>query len=225
MNGVPASGDLLRLDAVGLTYPAPDGGEPIVVLQRFDLSVAQGEFVVIAGRSGSGKTSALKVAAGLLRPGTGKVCWTGEDITNWPEARRDRGRRDLIGFVFQSGGLIPTLTAAENVALPALARGASPSDAERARDLLVEVGISRARVDHVPGKMSGGEQQRVGLARALFSAPPLLLVDEPTANLDRTTASGITALLVHLREEGRALVVATHDPELIDSAQRVIRLE
>lgn len=216
---------LLSLESVDVTYDAVDGGRPVVVLEDFVLSVSQGDFVALAGRSGSGKTTALRVAAGLLRPGGGHVRWNGQAIEGWLESDRDRARGKLIGYVFQSGGLIPTLTAAENVAVPALARGASRLDALRARELLTRVGIAPGRAGNIPAKLSGGEQQRVGLARALFSDPPLLLIDEPTANLDRSTADGIISLLVQLHVERRAIVVATHDQELIQTAERVVRLE
>jgi len=215
---------LLRLDDVSVTYPGRDGGGTVEVLKSLSLSARRGRFTCLAGRSGSGKTTALRVAAGLLRPTQGTVTWEGEQVGSLTEDARVRRRGELIGFVFQSGGLVAALTAAENVALAGLATGIGRAGQDRARSVLELVGFPSTRARHLPSQLSGGEQQRVGLARALFRDPPVLLVDEPTANLDRRSADEIIELLVGLTESDRALLVASHDRALIDRADTVIEL-
>ncbi|TAM62874.1 MAG: ATP-binding cassette domain-containing protein, partial [Chloroflexota bacterium] len=146
------------------------------------------------------------------------------DITRLSESARAGRRGGFIGYVFQNAGLLPALTAAENVALPGLPEGSEADGRTRARELLATVGLA-GRDRHFPAQLSGGEQQRVGIARALYGEPPLLLVDEPKANLDRVAADAVIALLAGLAGPGRGLLVASHDPALIARADAVLHLE
>jgi ABC-type lipoprotein export system ATPase subunit len=214
---------MLELIGISLRYRPPNGGVGVTVFEDLSLELGVGEFVVIAGRSGSGKTSLLQVAAGLLPPTSGDVRWTGQSVVSSSEGERARLRVGLLGFVFQGGGLIGSLTAAENVALPS---AAIPGRIEpgRVRAALEAVELEE-RARHFPAQLSGGEQQRVGLARALVSDPAALIVDEPTASLDRGSADRIIDLLDGLNQSGRALLVATHDLRLIERAARVVHLD
>jgi ABC-type lipoprotein export system ATPase subunit len=217
---------LLELEEIVVRYPGRDGTGPLTALPSTSLSLASGGFTCVAGRSGSGKTTLLHVAAGLLVPSAGDVRWRGDSVLRLSEAARAKRRLELFGFVFQAGGLIGSLTAAENVALPGAPAGPTRrgSRSVRARDMLAEVGLLD-RADHFPSQMSGGEQQRVGLARALYADPAALIVDEPTANLDRASADAIIEVMVELNRKGRGLLVASHDERLISRAQRVLRLD
>lgn len=214
----------LELAAVTVRYGGHDGVAAVTVFEELELVVGAGEFVCLAGRSGSGKTTLLHVAAGLLDPSAGEVRWDGDAIGRLSDAARAKRRRTGLGIVFQSGGLIGSLTAAENVALPGLPATAQTTGQERAREVLAEVGLE-ARRGHFPSQLSAGEQQRVALARALFADPPTLLVDEPTANLDRASATVVIDLLAQLHRSGRTVVVASHDEALISRATRVVRLD
>ncbi|HWP62492.1 MAG TPA: ABC transporter ATP-binding protein [Candidatus Binatia bacterium] len=214
---------LLSLVAVTKVYPSRDGQTPIRVLEGVDLELRAGELVCVAGRSGAGKTTLLNIAAGLVMPTSGVVLWGDVELDALGDAERSRLRRERLGLVFQDAGLIDRLTAAENVALPGLPAGLGRDARRRARELLEIVGVSN-RANHFPSQLSGGERQRVGIARALFRDPPALLVDEPTANVDRATADAIIDLLVSLRAAGKGLLVASHDPHLIARADRVLAL-
>jgi ABC-type lipoprotein export system ATPase subunit len=215
-------GNLLWVDDINVTFRSP-GQDAIVVLNGFSAHVAARELIVAAGRSGSGKTTLLNVAAGLLQPSHGSVHWAGTNIGGLRRDEVARRRAGFIGYVFQNAGLIDSLTAAENVALPGLPDGA-PLSRTRALELLEAFGVAR-RSGHFPAQLSGGEQQRVAIARALYTDPPLLIVDEPTANVDRQTADEIVEELVRLRDRGRGLLVASHDPHLIGAADRVVQIE
>jgi len=199
------------------------GGRTVTVLDGVSIDVKRGECVAVTGPSGSGKSTLLGLVAGLDAPSAGSVVVDGVDLTGLHEDALARFRRDRIGFVFQSYHLIPTLTAAENVAIPLELAGASDAR-ERALALLDEVGLA-ARGHHYPVQLSGGEQQRVALARALARSPGLLLADEPTGNLDTTTGRQIIDLLLELhRERGSTLVLVTHDASLAALADRRIAL-
>jgi putative ABC transport system ATP-binding protein len=176
------------------------------------------------GPSGSGKSTLLGLLAGLDNASRGQILLDGVEITGLSEDRMAEVRGRKIGFVFQSFQLIPTLTAEENVLLPAELAGADASIVQRARDLLTRVGLAD-RLDHYPVQLSGGEQQRVALARAFITKPPILLADEPTGNLDGRTGEQVLELLLELnRREGATLVLVTHDPGLAAHANRVITL-
>ncbi|MGW2225173.1 ABC transporter ATP-binding protein [Streptomyces formicae] len=195
----------------------------VVALDGVDLTVRAGSFVAIMGPSGSGKSTLLQCAAGLDRPTSGSVEVGGTELTGLSERRRTLLRRDLIGFVFQSFNLIPSLSAAQNVALPGRLAGRRPSRAQ-VRAALGRVGLAE-RAGHRPGELSGGQQQRVALARALVSRPAVLFGDEPTGALDTTTSRHVLSLLRELVDgEGQTTVLVTHDPVAASYADRVVFL-
>jgi lipoprotein-releasing system ATP-binding protein len=201
------------------------GGVTIHVLRGVNLSVEPGEIVALLGPSGSGKSTLLQ-AVGLLEGGfEGSIRLAGEEAAELDDDGRTRLRRDLLGFVYQFHHLLPEFNAAENVVLPQLVRGAEPQAArERAVELLGTLGLSQ-RLDHRPSKLSGGEQQRVAVARALANKPPLVLADEPTGNLDEHTADVVFAEFLNLvRGEGSAALVATHNERIAAKMDRVVRL-
>jgi putative ABC transport system ATP-binding protein len=206
-----------------LSMRLSSGGRPVTILDGVSLDVPESAVVAITGPSGSGKSTLLGLIAGLDRPTSGSITVDGVDITRLDEDGRARLRRDTIGFVFQSFHLIPTLTAAENVAVPLELAGHAAALAN-AEALLASVGLAD-RAHHYPAQLSGGEQQRVALARAVALRPRLLLADEPTGNLDSATSAQIIELLLTLRGEFRAtLVLVTHDDALARHADRVVRL-
>ena len=206
-----------------LVMRLPSGGQSLTILDGVSLEVAAGEVVAVTGPSGSGKSTLLGLLAGLDTPSAGSITVDGVEVTRLGEADLARFRRRTIGFVFQSYHLIPTLTALENVAVPLeLAGTAQPLPA--ARRLLDEVGLA-SRADHYPAQLSGGEQQRVAIARAVALAPPVLLADEPTGNLDSATGGHIIDVLLALnRQRGSTLVLVTHDAALAARAGRAIAL-
>ncbi len=206
-----------------LSMRLASGGRAVDVLTDVSLEVPAGQFLAIAGPSGSGKSTLLGLIAGLDRPTAGRIEVDGVVVTELGEDALARFRRDHVGYVFQSFHLVPTLTALENVAVPLELGGDADAEA-RARALLAEVGLAE-RAHHYPVQLSGGEQQRVAVARALARRPPLLLADEPTGNLDSATGKQIIDLLVGAnRRLGRTLVLVTHDPALAGHADRVITL-
>jgi len=209
----------------GLKRSFTQGDVTIEVLRGVDLSVAPGEIVALLGPSGSGKSTLLQ-AVGLLEGGfEGSIRLNGEEAAELDDDGRTRLRRDLLGFVYQFHHLLPEFNAAENVVLPQLVSGAEPQAArERAEQLLGVLGLSK-RLDHRPAKLSGGEQQRVAVARALANKPPLVLADEPTGNLDEHTADIVFAeFLALVRGEGSAALVATHNERIAGKMDRVVRL-
>jgi putative ABC transport system ATP-binding protein len=207
----------------GVSKSVPSGAGILTILHPLDLDVPAGEVVAITGASGSGKSTLLGLIAGLDRPTAGRIEVDGVVVTELDEDALARFRRDHVGYVFQSFHLVPTLTALENVAVPLELGGDADAEA-RARALLAEVGLAE-RAHHYPVQLSGGEQQRVAVARALARRPPLLLADEPTGNLDSATGKQIIDLLVGAnRRLGRTLVLVTHDPALAGHADRVITL-
>jgi putative ABC transport system ATP-binding protein len=210
----------------GVTKAYPEGASRRVVLSGVDLRLHPGEFVVLLGRSGSGKSTLLNLVSGIDVPSEGEVWLAGEPLSRLSERRRTLMRRERVGFVFQAFNLLPTLTVEENVRLPLELTGAAAAAAgARARGLLAQVGLAD-RAGAFPDKLSGGEQQRVAVARALAHAPRLILADEPTGNLDEETGRKVLDLLEGLarREQGAVLVV-THDPELRERADRVLRMD
>jgi lipoprotein-releasing system ATP-binding protein len=201
------------------------GEVTIEVLRGVDLGIQPGEIVALLGPSGSGKSTLLQ-AVGLLEGGfEGSIRLAGEEAGSLDDDGRTRIRRDLLGFVYQFHHLLPEFSALENVILPQLVRGAEPDAArERAKQLLGTLGLSE-RLEHRPSKLSGGEQQRVAVARALANKPPLVLADEPTGNLDEQTADTVFAEFLNLvRGEGSAALVATHNERLAARMDRVVRL-
>jgi putative ABC transport system ATP-binding protein len=215
---------IVRLDRVGKDYH--EGGQTRVVLREASAEMAEGEMVAIRGRSGSGKSTLLNLVAGIDLPSAGEIFVDGTAMSRLSARDRTLFRRDHMGFVFQFFNLIPTLTALENVRLPAELAGVDLRVADgRARDLLLEVGLSE-RADDFPDRLSGGEQQRVAIARALVAGPRLVLADEPTGNLDDATGRAVMDLLERLtRRAGRTLVVATHSTAVAARADRVLVIE
>jgi lipoprotein-releasing system ATP-binding protein len=198
----------------------------VPVLRGLDLEVREGEMLAITGASGVGKSTLLHVLGTLDRPETGSVVWGGEDVLGLGEAGLRRFRNRTIGFVFQFHHLLPEFTALENAMMPALiAREPEARARAKAATLLEELGLG-ARLQHRPGTLSGGEQQRVAVARALVRSPRALLADEPTGNLDRDTGDRLHDLLRRLnREKGVTVVVVTHNERLASACDRTLRLE
>jgi putative ABC transport system ATP-binding protein len=206
-----------------LTMRLAGGGRQITILDDVTIEIPDKQRVAIVGPSGSGKSTLLGLIAGLDRPTSGSITLDGIEISTMRESDLARYRRDHIGYIFQSFHLIPTLTALENVLVPLELAGASGAEA-RATDLLKAVGLGD-RLHHYPVQLSGGEQQRVAVARAFACRPPILLADEPTGNLDSATGQQIMNLLLSLHREYRAtLVLVTHDRAMASSMERVIAL-
>jgi putative ABC transport system ATP-binding protein/lipoprotein-releasing system ATP-binding protein len=212
-----------HLSARSLRQTYELGAERLEVLKGVDLDVARGEVVFLRGPSGAGKSTLLYILAGLEHPRAGSVCFEGEQLFALGRDRLATLRNRRMGFVFQSYFLLPELTALENVMLPAMLGGARR--AEEARRLLDRVGLS-GRLDHLPSQLSGGEQQRVAIARSLINDPGILFADEPTGNLDSATGAGIIDLLLGLaRQDGRTFVAVTHDPALAALGDRELYLK
>lgn len=211
------------LKVAGLHKVHHTAGHELTVLRDVDLSLEAGDTLAIVGPSGSGKTTLLGLCAGLDDASAGSVELDGMALEALDQDARAALRNRLVGFVFQSFQLIPTLTAIENVLVPLELRGESGKQAE-AKKLLTEVGLGD-RLDHYPLQLSGGEQQRVALARAFIHRPEILFADEPTGNLDAETSEPIVDMLFRLnREAGTALVLVTHDPVLAAKARRVVTM-
>lgn len=205
-------------------FPAP--GEPLVVLRGVSLELSRGENVAIVGPSGSGKSTLLHILGTLDQPTSGTVELEGRDPFTLSEPDLARFRNQRIGFVFQDHHLLPQCTVLENVLLPTIATGhPTPEHLERARMLLDRVGLS-ARIDHRPAQLSGGEKERAAIARAFINRPSILLADEPTGNLDRSTAARVAALLLELQQQEQIMmVVVTHSAELAASMHRRYELD
>jgi putative ABC transport system ATP-binding protein len=200
------------------------GAEEVVALREVDLAVYEGEFVSIMGPSGSGKTTLLNCCSGLDDIDGGRVLLDGVDLHELSDAQRTTNRASSMGFIFQAYNLIPVFSAVENVELPLLLAGADAKDARRrASETLERVGLG-ARLKHRPAELSGGEQQRVTVARALAGQPRLVWADEPTGALDSETADQVLALLHDLNQEGLTLIVVTHDEGVGMSANRLVRM-
>ena len=213
------------VQATDLSRDYPIGGTVVHALRGINLAVGRGELVAVRGRSGSGKTTLLNLLGGLDRPTSGRVVVDGHEISSMTENELVGVRRQTVAFVFQAFGLVPFLSATENVEVPLRLVHAEPRERDRrVADLLEVVGLAdRAR--HRPHELSGGEQQRVALARSLANRPSLLLADEPTGQLDSDTGHAIMLLLRSIvRHEGITAVVATHDPMMLDVADRVVEL-
>lgn len=217
---------LLDLRKLTKTYRAPDGGDAVSALRELNLQVAAGESVAITGPSGTGKSTLLNIVGALERADSGEALVDGRDVQKLGEKEAAEYRNATVGFVFQLHHLLPQCTVLENVLVPTLAARSRDTAALRARAeaLLDSVGLSH-RLTHRPGQLSGGERQRVAVARALINQPKLLLADEPTGALDRTSAARLIDLLVELnRAQGVTLLMVTHASDLARRMRRVMEL-
>ncbi len=214
--------NILVADHLTKNYQSVTG--QLTVLHDVSFAVNEGETLAIVGPSGSGKTTLLGLCAGLDQTSTGVIKLYDHDLTILSEDELAHLRNEYVGFIFQNFQLIPTLTALENVMIPLELKGHSNPE-QKARELLARVGLSE-RMDHYPSQLSGGEQQRVSLARAFSNEPKLLFADEPTGNLDEETGAYIEALMFELnREKGTTLIIVTHDLELAEKTGRIIQLK
>lgn len=214
---------MIVLEGVSRTYHETEAGA-VAALKPLSLTIESGTIVAIVGPSGSGKSTLLNLLGGLDRPSTGRVVLAGTDIGALDDDARTLVRRTRIGFVFQFFHLLETMTARENVMLPAKLAGAPHAELQaRATQLLERVGLGH-RLDHLPQQLSGGEMQRVAVARALVMDPPVLLADEPTGNLDSDTGATVLDLLTHVVDGRRTIVLVTHDAKVAARAQRVLTL-
>jgi len=219
-------GESPLLEAAGLAKTYTEGIAPVVVLREVGLRVQPGEMVAVVGASGSGKSTLLHLLGGLDRPTSGEVRIGGVSFSSLDEEGRSRLRGRSVGFVFQFHQLLPEFTALENAMMPGWIAGRPAAQVrERAELLLRDLGLG-ARLEHKPAELSGGEQQRVAVARALHLKPAVLLADEPTGNLDRPATLALLEILErYRREESQAIVIATHNPEVAGSAGRVLSLQ
>ncbi|HEY7151866.1 MAG TPA: ABC transporter ATP-binding protein [Solirubrobacterales bacterium] len=217
--------DVSALEARGLTKVYGEGETAVHALDGVDIDIGRGQMVAIMGPSGSGKSTLLHLLGALDTPSSGEILLGGERYDGLGDGELTRLRRDKIGFVFQFFNLLASLSAEENVLLPALIAGRrDEATRERARDLLGRVGLGE-RAHHLPAELSGGEQQRTSIARALLTEPEIVLADEPTGNLDTRSSQEVLGLLRELNEvEGQTLVLVTHDPAAAATAGRVIFL-
>ena len=212
------------MDVRDITKSLPLGRERVDILKGISFQIRSGEFVAIVGPSGSGKSTLLGIIAGLDNPSTGQVLIDGVDISRRNEGKLATVRNSKIGMVFQAFNLIPTLTAQENVEVPLYVGKHKGSPSARAQELLGLVGLSH-RLDHRPSQLSGGEQQRVAIARSLATDPALVIADEPTGNLDARNGENVLKLIAELREQtGKTFIIATHDPVVASHADHAIRI-
>lgn len=202
------------------------GKETLPIFKQLNLHIPRGDFVAVMGPSGSGKTTLLNMLGGVDRPTGGEILFAGSDIAQLSENGLARWRADNVGFIFQFYNLMPMLTAAENVELPLLLKRLSKAQRRKSIDAALELVGLADRARHKPDELSGGQQQRVAIARAIVSDPKLLLADEPTGDLDRTTASEVLHILQSLNEEfNKTIVMVTHDPQAAKYAKRCIHLD
>jgi putative ABC transport system ATP-binding protein len=222
IDGAPSDDRILVAADVSKTYRTAAGS--VAALQDVSLEIAAGDFLAVMGPSGSGKTTLLNCLSGLDDIDGGAVFLQGTEIHSLSDAKRSRNRAEQMGFIFQSFNLIPVFSAAENVEMPLLLAGASPSEARRrAETTLDRVGLGHRR-NHRPNQLSGGEQQRVTIARALAGRPAIVWADEPTGNLDTETADSVMKLLRDLNHDGLTLILVTHDSAIGSNARRLIRM-
>ncbi len=209
----------------GLKKQYTSGDDTVEALRGIDITIAEGEFITIMGQSGSGKSTLLSVLGGMNHPSSGEVEMAGVTLYELPGEELADFRSHHLGFVFQSFHLIPYLTAAENVMLPlAIVKMSTPDKKAAARSALERVGLG-SKLDRLPNQLSGGEQERVAIARAIVNSPRILLADEPTGNLDSATSDSVMALFRELNQGGQTIVMVTHNPDNIKYADRVIALK
>lgn len=210
------------IEAVEISKTYQSGQEQVMALQKVSLTIEEGDFVALVGPSGSGKSTLLTVLGALNPPTTGKLYIDGIDVYSLPSERQADLRSAYIGFVFQQFHLVPYLTALENVMLPlAILKYSHRRQAEMAKEALEKVGLG-AKVNRLPNQLSGGEQERVAIARAIVNQPPIILADEPTGALDTATGQGIMELFRTLNNEGLTIVMVTHNPETLSYVKRKV---
>ena len=216
--------EILRTEKLDKTYE--DNGVPVQAVRGVDLSIATGEYTVIAGPSGSGKTTLLNLLGALDKPTNGKVLFKDEDLSNKTRKELSNFRLNNLGFIFQAYNLIPVLSAIENIEFSMMLLGLAEKERrEKSFDLLEELEI-RELADKLPNEMSGGQQQRVAVARAIVNNPQLVLADEPTANLDSKTGSNLLDLMEKMNEDKKiTFVFASHDPQVIERAKRLLLMK
>lgn len=214
------------IDLRSVTKSYSRGGERLVVLDDLDLAIEQGSFAALMGPSGSGKSTLLNIVGGLDRADSGVVSVGGEDLMQLEGDDLARWRADHVGFVFQGFNLIPVLTAIQNVELPLLLTPLSRKERRKHAEYALELVGLQDRMDHRPSQLSGGQEQRVAIARALVTDPKLILADEPTGDLDRTSADSVLELLRRLNSElEKTILMVTHDPVAAKSAQMIVHLD
>jgi len=226
MNNLTNNMSSTLLKTAGLQKTFSQGGENLTVVHNVDIDIKPGEIVALVGPSGSGKSTLLQLAGLLDRPTRGQILIDDREAENLPDRERTLLRRKFIGFVYQFHYLLPEFTALENVVVPQMVAGVKKEDAEnRAKYLLEDLKLGH-RLDHRPARLSGGEQQRVAMARALANNPKLLLADEPTGNLDPETSATVFEMLIRLvRESGIGALIATHNLDLAEQMDRILELK
>jgi len=220
VSGLPSSDELIHLESINKVYCSGEGA--VAALRDFSLTVTTGESLAVMGPSGSGKSTLMNILGCLDTPTTGRYWFAGQDVSRLNEAELAHVRNRSIGFVFQQFQLLPKLSAWRNVELPLLYRNVRDRRS-LALQALEQVGLAN-RVDHRPSQLSGGQQQRVAIARALVTDPDLILADEPTGNLDTASSRDVLAVLHELNEQGRTIVIITHDPEVAPVAHRTVHM-
>ena len=217
-----ADAALIRLQGIAKHYQM--GGETIAALNGIDLEIARNDYVAFIGSSGSGKSTMMNILGCLDTPTSGKYFLNGRDVAGMSETDLAITRNVEIGFIFQSFNLLTRATALQNVMQPLIYRGIRPAErARRAKEAMERVGLEK-RMDHLPNQLSGGQRQRVAIARALCSDPSILLADEPTGNLDSSTAADIMQLFDTLHAEGQTVIIVTHEPDIAAHCRRAVRL-
>lgn len=213
------------IKAVDLHKSYPVGEGFLEIIKGIDLEISEGESIALLGPSGSGKSTLLCLLAGMENPSRGKICWRGEDIINFSDAEKANLRKKDMGFIFQFFNLLPELSALENIMLPGLIDNQPvPIVKEKAQKILKELKLTE-RASHYPYALSGGEQQRVAIGRALINNPAILFADEPTGNLDKATADKVLDILLSLaRDKGKAVFIATHQEDVALRTNRVVRI-
>ena len=222
IGGYERSLQLIELKGICKSYPRPDEG-PLDVLKDVELQINEGDYIAIVGPSGSGKSTLMNILGLLDRADSGEYLIDGENVSGLSPAKLARLRNEKIGFVFQQFHLLPRTNAIENVEIPLVYSNADKPQ-QRAIEALKSVGLGE-RMKHFPEELSGGQQQRVAIARALVTDPDLILADEPTGNLDKDTGEELMALLQQLNDDGRTIVVITHDADLARRAKRTVRID
>ena len=212
------------IEAQGITKRYRDGAGILSAVKDVSIRINQGEFVLILGRSGSGKSTLLSMLGGLTKPDEGRVVFDGEDLWALPDSRISRLRADKLGFIFQFSGLIPTLTALDNVMVPSLFSKNPGKCAERAVEVLTTFGLSE-KLNSYPSQLSGGELKRVAIARSMINNPSVILADEPTGDLDVNTEKTIMEYILRIHREGKTIVMVTHNPALCQYSDKVFRVE